>query len=82
MMQRFDRLFTTNKNAHIGAPENEEHINIITKCAKEDFLTLMHESKSSLRERVEGMRKKGNIGTPGTNFNEAIDAVLQIIDET
>lgn len=48
--ERFDYKFTTNRNAHIGAPENENYQHIITKSATKDLKQFISQELTRARE--------------------------------
>lgn len=55
--EEFDKKFTTNRNAHIGAPENEVRLHIISKKCEADvksfIRSLLSSQKQELREKIE-----------------------------
>ena len=48
---------------------------VVEEWLKQNLTTLL----SSIVDRIEGERRKGNIGTAGTNFNAALDRAITII---
>lgn len=59
MMERFDKKFSTNRNAHIGAPENENWPHIITKSASRDLKSFLTSEITAILTSIEEQMEKG-----------------------